>query len=164
MSSLYTIDNEIQNLLMSYIDESTGEIQESALSDLEFLQENRKEKLQNIILFFKNTENEEVIIDRELARLKSLKTRSQKKQEFLKKILQESMRKSGENKLEYATCSASIRKNPPSVIIEGSGDLSEFTKKEIILKVDKVAIKKAIQSGREIEGVRLVQNESLIIN
>lgn len=55
-----------------------------------------------------------------------------------------------------------VRKNPPSVVIDDVAKIpTEFQKQKIDVTIDKVALKKAIQSGETIEGAHIEQGVSL---
>lgn len=56
-----------------------------------------------------------------------------------------------------------VRKNPPSVVIDDVAKIpTEFQKQKIDVTIDKVALKKAIQSGETIEGAHIEQGEKLV--
>lgn len=160
--NLYQIDGQIQNLLFNGINQDTGEvINETLLEELEALKLNKEEKQKNAILFHKNLQNEEAIIDSEIRRLQALRSICQKKQDGLRKLIEVSL--GDTKKIDFVTCGASIKKNPPSVIIDDDADLKDYSKVEMVVKVDKAAIKKAIQEGKEVKGARLEQKTRLEI-
>jgi hypothetical protein len=56
-----------------------------------------------------------------------------------------------------------VRKNPPSVVIDDVAKIpTEFQKQKIDVTIDKVALKKAIQSGEKVDGAHIEQNEKLV--
>ena len=56
-----------------------------------------------------------------------------------------------------------LRKNPSSVVVDDITKIdSKYTRQKIQIDVDKVAIKKAIQSGEKVDGVHIEQNEKLV--
>ncbi len=56
-----------------------------------------------------------------------------------------------------------LRKNPASVVVDDITKIdSKYTRQKIQIDVDKVAIKKAIQSGEKVDGAHIEQNEKLV--
>ena len=56
-----------------------------------------------------------------------------------------------------------VRKNPPSVVIDDVAKIpTEFQKQKIDVTIDKVALKKAIQSGEKVDGAHIEQGEKLV--
>jgi hypothetical protein len=56
-----------------------------------------------------------------------------------------------------------VRKNPPSVVIDDITKIdSKYTRQKIQIDIDKIAIKKAIQAGENVDGCRLEQTEKLV--
>jgi hypothetical protein len=56
-----------------------------------------------------------------------------------------------------------VRKNPPSVVVDDVTKIdSKYTRQKIQIDIDKIAIKKAIQSGENVAGARLEQTEKLV--
>lgn len=165
MTNLYTINEQIKNFLSAHADGETGELVMTVdlASQLEALELNRAEKQKNIILYIKNSEGEADIIDAEIKRLGELKRMNAKKQENLKQLLEYSMKQGGEQALDFVTCGAKFKKNPPSLVIDKDADVSSYTKIVTTESVDKMAIKKDIQAGKEITGCRLVSGERLDI-
>jgi hypothetical protein len=56
-----------------------------------------------------------------------------------------------------------VRKNPPSVVVDDVTKIdSKYTRQKIQIDIDKIAIKKAIQAGENVDGCRLEQTEKLV--
>jgi hypothetical protein len=56
-----------------------------------------------------------------------------------------------------------VRKNPPSVVIDDITKIdAKYTRQKIQIDIDKIAIKKAIQAGENVDGCRLEQTEKLV--
>lgn len=165
MNNLYEIDGRVNGLLLTKIDPNTGEIMDSdsAFADMEAMELNRKEKQKNIILYFKNAEGEESIIDSEIKRLKELKVLVQRRQESAKKFLEESMKIAKETALDFVTCKAKFKKNPPSLVVEDGANVSAYQKVEMVTTLDKNAIKEDLNAGKVIKGCSLVSGERLEI-
>lgn len=152
--NLFQINQDIENLLSSSINPRTGEItNESFEEELKALQLNKQEKQKNAILYYKNVKAEEDILDAEIKRLNELKTFCRNKQEKLKEIIAESL--GDAPKVDFVTCGAIFKKNPHTVIVEDEEQLKDYTRVEIVTKLDKKAICKAIKEGKEVKGARL---------
>lgn len=165
MQDLHKVHGQIDNFFKLKVDPETGEIlnPESIMGELEALEINRKEKQKNMILFYKNLQGEDSILDAEIERLRRLKAINENKQNNIKFMLEQSMRASNETELDFTTCKAKIKKNPPSLIIDPGADVSSYTKVEMVEKVDKNAIKKDLNLGKEVEGCKLESKERLDI-
>lgn len=104
------------------------------------------------------------VIKTEEARLKKRRTCIENNIERMKKRLQESMEATGKLKFQTDFFSFGIQKNPQSVAIDCSVyDLPEDYLRYKEPEPDKKALVKALQSGEQIDGVRLVQTQSLRI-
>jgi hypothetical protein len=70
----------------------------------------------------------------------------------------------GIEKVTSPTLTLSVRLNPASVSIPMQELLdSKFLIEKTTIQADKVAIKKAIESGENVEGATLVRTQSLVI-
>lgn len=159
MNNLYQISGEFSGAL---IDSITGELIFDA-DKIEALKMNREEKQKNIILFYKNSQGEEAIIDAEIKRLERLKEIIQAKQESALKALEFSMKTAGINALDFVTMKAKFKKNPASLVIAPGTNLSAYTKVEMVEKIDKMAIKADLKDGKKVEGCSLESGERLEI-
>lgn len=163
--NLYTINDQVKNFLTAHADQETGELimTDDLASQLEGLELNRAEKQKNIILYVKNAEGEADIIDSEIKRLGDLKRMNAKKQENLKLLLEYSMKQGGETALDFITCGAKFKKNPPSLVIDKDADVSPYMKIVTTESVDKMAIRKDLKEGKEVAGCKMVAGERLEI-
>lgn len=157
--NLYQINSQIQQVVEAADD--NGEINAELFDQLQIVKE---EKQLNVIKYIKHLENEEELFDKEIERIKKLKQIAGNRKEWLKKYLENSMRIDGRTEIDYPLFKAKIRKNPPRLTIADEKLIpEEFKKQEIIIKIDKDAIKDALKSGKEIAGCALEQNERLEI-
>lgn len=160
MEPLYKIDNRILSLVNSP-DPVTGEIDMEALTQLELDQELKQ---QNVALYIKTTELQADVIDHEIKRLKAMKEAAERRVDWLKQYLQRSMELADVTELSFGVHTLKIKNNPPSVVVYNEELLEpEFKTQVITTKVDKLAIKKAIQAGKEVSGAELVQSKRLDI-
>ena len=155
---LYEINQEIDEILSS-IDEETGEITEEQFEQLTNLQFAREEKIENTALYIKNLKAEKEIIKKEKDRLADKERATENKiksvTNYLKDMLRGEKYKSPLNSIYYGR-SASVNITdfesiPGDYLIEQEP------------KVDKTAIRKAIQAGENISGAELKENQYIVI-
>lgn len=143
------------------------ELDEQTVADtLEGLSGDFELKATNVSMFIRNLEaSAEAIKDAErkmAERRKALESRAEKIKEYLKI----NMQKTGITKIECPHFQISLRNNPESVDVLNPDliPIEYFTIPEPPPPIlDKVALKKAIQSGKEVEGARLIRNQSIQI-
>lgn len=102
------------------------------------------------------------MIAEEIKRLQERKRAFENRAERIKEYLLKQLELAGIEKVSTATFTVSIRKNPPSVDVY---DVNKIPSGFQIVKydIDKAAIKKALTSGHDVPGARLVQGKSLQI-
>lgn len=157
---LYEISNDyeraIDNLLMS---ENQDE------SKLEEIKDIFDKKCINVAKYIKNLEAEHKAIDDAAKAMKERATRIQTHIDSLTAYLQFNMEKTG--LLDPIKCpefDIKLQTNPPSLIIEDETlipDVYVVTKE--VKSFDKVAMKKDILEGFEIEGARVESRKRLVI-
>lgn len=162
--SLYQIANEyqamVERLMDSEIDAQTiADTIEGASGELEL-------KATNVAMFIRNLEAsaEQIkLAEKTMAeRRKQLETKA----DSVRQYLFDNMKRVGVTKIESPYFALTIKKNPPSVIIDDA--LSIPTEYKIFSPPppptpDKAAIKAALQAGETIEGAHIEQNERLEI-
>ena len=155
--NLYEIEQEILNVF----DVETGEIlDEEKLASLQMAQE---KKIENIALFIKNLESDAEQIKIEKNALAEREKRAKNKAESLRKYLSNFL---AGNKFESPRVAISFR---TSTSVEADVEAlmkvengNEYLKYSLPT-ADKVAIKKALQEGIELDGCRLVTNQNMQI-
>ena len=166
---LYEINNEIMEMLengftLNCVDLETGEINpEKAAQYLEALQLERSEKVENIALYIKNLESDAAQIKEEEKNLKARREAKEKKAERLREYLKSSLLAVGDKKFETAKVALSFRSSK-AVVIDNMETLDKaYITETITYSADKKAIKKAIESGAEVAGARIEENQNLQI-
>lgn len=164
MSALYELDKAIYDVIeqgMS-VDEETGEV----LWDddtLDQLIEELDTKRENVGLYIKNLTAE---IDMFKAEEKNLKERRQIKErkiERLKDYLTRSMQLTGDKLLETPRIKLSFRKSTSVDVLDIEKIPDMYIKEKVEVSADKTLLKKALQSGEEIEGAILKETQNLQI-
>ena len=163
MASLYEINNKLLDALaraeLEAI-ENDGEIEEATCEELDRLEMDRAEKIENTALYIKNLSAEIAMIKAEEDNLKArrltLQNRVDNIRDWLKFNLHGESMKTGAFAISYRKSTA--------VEIQDEGLItSDYLNVVKSVKVDKVAIKKAIMAGKVVEGASVIEKQNLII-
>lgn len=141
------------------VDEETGEILSS--DALHAVEAQAAEKIEATALYLRELDAEAKAAkeeaDRMLARVKSM----QKRSDYLKAMLLEALHATG--KVKTARVSVSIRTSKAIEVADGVTLPDAFVTVRTTTTPNKTALKEAIEAGADIEGVRLVERESVQI-
>lgn len=164
MASLYEIDSNIKAFIDNLFDsaDENGEV-DIDMNILEDLKEQRQTKLENIALYAKNLASDAQAIKEEEKYLEDRRKRLERKCERLKGILVRSMMENGEKELSSARYCAKIRDSKATEIYDDSAIPDKYMVEKKTFAPDKTAIKKAIESGEEVAGARIIVNHNLKI-
>lgn len=158
MTKLYDISKD-------YIVFINSDLPEDELKEcLESIEGAFEEKGSNIVAVVNTLQADVDAISNEIKRLQDRKKTIVNNQERMKEYLRYNMEQSGITKINHPLFNISIGK--PSVIVEVTdSDLipDEFVKIETKITPDKVAIKKALKDGVEIEGAKLSEGKSRLL-
>ena len=148
---------EIDEAIMSCIDEETGEIIDS--EKLDKLQMERDKKIENVACWIKDLKAEAEALKAEKQAFAERQKVAENKMESLKKWLAYAL-----NGEKFKTVRASVSfRTTDKVEIADIYKLDENYLRYKEPEADKDAIKKAIKAGQEVAGVTLVKNTSMII-
>jgi len=162
--SLYQLSSTYLEALDNLTDPEMDLPIEAVTDTLEGLSGEMEEKAINVAKFMRNIEaTANAIKEAETAmakRRKALENRAS----WMKDYLKGSMEHTGITKIECPYFKLSIQKNPAAVNIINEDTIPDKFKEQVISwKVDKTAIKKAIQSGKTIPGAKLLNGTRLAI-
>lgn len=164
--TLYEINSQIEALLdqmYESVDEETGEVDADLMTQMAELNLARDQKLDNIGAYIKNIDAEAKAIKDEMDALKKRLDQKKKTIDRLKEYVAQDLLAHGETKKESPRVVFSFRK---SVAVEIT-DETLLPKDYIITKtetrVDKVAIKHAIDECCEVPGAVLVDRMNIQI-
>ena len=158
---MYEIDEMYLNLI-DLVEGQEDEQSEAVKIALDNLTDEFNEKVINMAKLIQIKKGETETIKAEIARLQSLKKSKENAVLWLVTTIKDSMELRGQKKLETDLFKFTIRNNPPSVKYQDESIIPDkFTK--ITKTIDKVALKKALQDGLELDGVELVVSKSLAI-
>lgn len=160
--TLYGITAELNGIL-AQLEELGGEItpeleQALAINEEQFLA--KAEDYGHAIL---NLKGMAAAAKAEKERLAGLQKFYENAQKRLSDALSNAMQVFGHDKVENATMRLSLRHTTATEVDDIDQIPAEFKTTKVEVVADKTAIKKAIQSGEDVPGARLVENVSLQI-
>lgn len=162
--NLYEINKAYQDVLESgfYFDEETGEILFDS-ENLDELEDEFKNKVDNIVSFIKNQEVLKDGISNEIKTLNERKKDVDKKIEYLKGYITDSMHIRGLAKMETPRNKISFRiSQSVDVKNESLIDSHYFTEK-VERKLDKRTLLADLKNGKHVEGAELLKKQNLQI-
>lgn len=119
-------------------------------------------KVDALSAIYLEAQGDEVKIDREIERLRKLKERAGRTKERVANIAANFLTTMGKDKAKGDQFTFKRRKFPPRVVVADERLLpKEYIKEKITTSIDKIAIKKALQSGEEVTGASLEQRQGV---
>ena len=163
--TLYEINESIKAVLdaMSLEQDENGEIDDSYIFELDRLQEQRDEKLEAIGCYIKNLDAECKALKDEEDALKARRGAKEKKLERLEEYVKNNLLENGDTKKEFPRVCFSFRKSTQVSIKDERMIPFEYGENVTEFKINKKAIKQAIQDGKEVPGAELVTYQNLQI-
>lgn len=159
--SLYNIQEEYYDLVI-LVEEMEGELTPEVEERLKINEAQLQGKSIAYLSVIKKNESFANQIDEEIKRLQAIKKRSTTLTTNLKDRLLDAVKVFGDFKTEFNTFGTRASE---SIDVENVNSLPDrFKVVKIVESADKKALKEAIKSGKEIEGVTLNQNLNLKIN
>ena len=151
-------------------EEGGGELLEAFLDTLEGLEGELNLKAENVALFIKSLDGDAAALRAEEQALQKRRRAKEQKAARLRAYLQHQLEAAGKKRVESPRVVVSLRKNPPSVLLENEAAVVAFGQANHAgflvpqpPKVDKLQLKKALQSGLCVTGARLSSTQSLQI-
>jgi hypothetical protein len=161
MNNLFQITAKARELSLAL---ESGELTDELENELVINQTELQEKAINYGYVVRSLESDVSIIDEEMKRLAALKKAKNGAIDRIKESVLNAMLIYGIEKVTSPTLNLSVRNNPESVDIPMTELLDEkFLVTKTTVSPDKLAIKKAIQNGENVEGATLVRTQSLVI-
>lgn len=161
MATLYELSATYEELMDCLYDEEWDP--ETLIDTLDGIEGEIEEKAENYAKIMKQMELDIAGCKAEEARLATKRKSLENREERLKNALYEAMKAVGRPKFKTALFSFGIQKNPPSLAIADGVTVPDQYLIPQEPKVDRKAIIAELKSGAVIEGMRLVQGESLRI-
>ena len=153
MATLYEIDQA----LMECFDEETGEITNEELFDQ--LNMFRDEKIEKVILWYKNLLSDAEAYKREKDSFAERETQAKKKAGSLKIWIESAL---NGDKFKTNKVSVSYRKSESVNVIDVTKVDKDYLK-PVVPEVDKTKVKEALKNGVHLDGVELIQKNNMQI-
>ena len=154
MSALWEIDEQIENIMNTLVDEETGEINEEAIEQLEQLGIERKEKLGNCGVVIKNLKAEIEAIQNEI---KALKHRAEVKGNKVDRLMAYVEKSLKGEPLETSKVSYVFKSSERVEITEDALVPDQWCEYKVECKPKKNEIKAALKNGESISGCQLIK-------
>jgi hypothetical protein len=163
-TSLYVIAGEYAAIMNKLID---SEMPEDVINDtLESISGDMETKSTNVAMFVRNLESSAEQIKLAEKAMADRRKAIENKADSIRQYLKANMQRCGISKIECPHFALTIKKNPPSVIIDDATAIpAEFmvTPAPPPAAPDKKAIGERLKNGDEVPGCRLEQGERLEI-
>ena len=120
-----------------------------------------QKKSVNIIGYLRNQELTIEAIKNEIDRLTAIKKANESNIDKFKEYVKINMQDLGLEKIQTELGTLSIAKNPASVeIFDETLIADEYKKEKVTVSIDKTAIKNAFKEGKNVQGVRLIEDKT----
>lgn len=167
--TIYDIDARIAALSNAaeddmLIDEETGELM-SVAQALDALRMEREEKIENVACWVKNLSAEADAIKEEETNLAKRRKAAETKAANLKSwLIAVLTREDGTtDRLKTARVAVSVKRNPPSTVVDDALLPSSYKVAKITYQADKELIKRELLAGGEVPGAHLEYGRSVMI-
>jgi hypothetical protein len=127
------------------------------------LEENKVEKCGNAICYLNMLKHGIEDMKAEEKRINTMRKALESRAKNLESAFAYVLKNMGDKEVITKYGVMKVRKNPPSVVVDDVTKIdSKYTRQKIQIDIDKIAIKKAIQAGENVDGCRLEQTEKLV--
>ena len=163
MANLYELNQNYNNLLEVLETADNDSLKEMIDIALNSVEEDIKTKVDNTVRVLKIFDADIAALKNEEKALATKRKAIENQKARLQTYLFDFTRATEGKKLKGSIFELSVKKNPPSVVIEDDKHIPvEFITEEVVIKVDKTALKKYLKDNA-VEGCKLEQGESLKI-
>jgi hypothetical protein len=158
---LYELGGEYRQLERMFDDVLTDEdFGQAILDTMEGLQGVIEDKATNVVKFIKNLEAEAAEAGTEIRRLQARKASRINQVESLRVYLRDCLIATDTPKVKNALFTISVTKGRDSVVVDDARLLPQSMRtEETVYKVDKKAVKDAIDDGADVDGARIVTGD-----
>lgn len=163
---LYEINRDIERILNGEdercFDENGEHDNEKAKELLLELKEELELKAENTAVFVKNSINDEVGIDTEIANLQKRKRAIRKKREFAERLLKEMLLTLGKKKIDSSR--VDVRVTSRKQLEYDTNEIPQgWYREKVVRELDKQSIKEAVRLGEIVQGVTEVIKQYISI-
>lgn len=162
--SLLEITDHLQALFDTLECIDSPELRAEAEADIARYMEAEVRKVDAVAGYLAQCEGQQLAAKAEIERLKDRMSVWENREERVRKYVQNVMERIGEKKLEGRTATFMLRAVPASVVITEEKDVpEEFKRTTVSVAIDKKAIKKAIDEGRDVPGADLSMGKQTLV-
>ncbi len=162
--SLFDIQDHLQAMFDTLEMIDSPELKKEAEDEIARYFEAEVRKVDGISHYLSQCEAQQASAKAEIERLRARASAWESREERVRKYVQEVMERFGDKKLEGRTATFMLRAVPPSVVITDEAAIpEEFKRTTVSVSIDKVAIKKAISGGRDVEGADLSMGRQTLV-
>lgn len=163
MPNLYELADDF--LALQHQLESSEEFDaETIANTMEAYSGDLETKCTNVAKYIENEQSMVGAIDEAIKKMQARKKALQNKTNGLKHYLKSNMERTGITEITCPYFAIKIKKCPPSVEIKDPELVPvDFKSEEIVVKIDKTAIKNEIKANGSVPGAQIVQNTRLEI-
>ena len=158
MAKLYELNNDFMQV-QSMIEDGAEGLEDT----LESINLEIEDKLENIGKVIRNLESEVKAFKDEEKRLADRRKTLENEVKNLKLYAEQSLKATGQRKIDAGLFKFSIQKNPASVNVTDEKLIPQKYYVPVDPKLDKQTIKELLKNGESVPGVELVQGEGLRI-
>lgn len=158
MATLYELNKEIEEVLETLVDDTTGEINEEMYDKLNQLNIDRDNKIENCILYAKSLKADGESIEEEA---KALIERAKQKFNKAERILGYVEFTLNGAEFETAKCRVTYRPSQTVEIVNESAIPDKYLKVTTTSRPDRMAIKKVLKDGGLVPGTVLVDHKRM---
>ncbi|MFW9952472.1 MAG: siphovirus Gp157 family protein [Candidatus Thorarchaeota archaeon] len=146
---------------MNEIEEADGELTEAQNTALVINEDQLKQKTISYLEVIKSKEAFNSNVDDEIKRLQAIKKRNNTLIDRLNNSLLDAVKLFGE--ITCGTMTFTTRKSERLIIEDEELIPQDYRTQKLVISIDKLAIKKAIKNGEEVEGAIIQENQNLKI-
>lgn len=162
--TLYELSQDYRQALCELTDPELDLPTEVITDTLEGLQGSLEDKAINIAKFFRNLEAVTDAIKQAEERMAKRRKTIEARVAWLKDYLKQNMEGCGIQTIESPWFVLSIQSNPWSVAISNEDAIpAKYKEKVVTIKLDKLAIKRALEEGKRVPGASLIRGTRLAI-
>lgn len=164
---MFGITNEftaLEDAVLTGADADTGEIDGELVGIFDRLQMSAEAAVLGAAGIYREAVAEAEMYKQEEKRLAEERARLESRIETFKAAIENFCKRTGIEKIDGMHAKVGFKKNPPSVKFDDVERVpEEFFRTKVVTEIDKTAVKKAIQTGREVPGAYLEQERKFYI-
>lgn len=162
--SLYELTDHLQAMFDTIEMVESPELKAEAEAEIARYLEAEVKKVDGISNYLSLCASQQLAAKAEIDRLRERMNAWESRESRVREYVQRVMEQFGERKLEGRTATFMLRAVPASVVITDEAEIpEEFKRSTVTISVDKKAIKKAIDEGRDIPGADLSMGKQTLV-